>query len=304
MLPETAWISPMASRFHFGGRVRRTAPTALLTGFAGARKSAPVEASFAEWASSALSPEAARLLARLAGASFSYHHDPGGLSAKFVWDRLRWMMLPPAVHRVLGGWNALVDRLVQRSRDLGVEIECGHTVDELPEPPVIVALELRDAAKLLGREFSWPSAGGVALDIGLEHRRGDPGTILDLDHGLFIQGQHASAAPAGHRLYQAHCAFKPSQSADDARARIEDVFDHAFPHWRQRVAFRRQMNVAGRTGAVDYPGQSWRDRPGIEQAQGVFLVGDSVAAEGLLSEVSFSSAREGARRAIGVGERT
>lgn len=213
-------------------------------------------------------------------------------------------MMPPAVHSVLGGWNVLVDRLLRRTRDLGVEIECGRTVAELPEPPVLVALELGDAAKLLGRELSWPSAGGLALDIGLEHRRGDPGTILDLDHGLFIQAQHASAAPAGHRLYQAHCGFGPTQSTEDARARIEDVFDHAFPRWRQRVTFRRQMNVAGRTGAVDYPGKSWHDRPEIEQARGVYLVGDSVASDGVLSEVSFSSAREAARRAVGVGERT
>ena len=43
-------------------------------------------------------------------------------------------------------------------------------------------------------------------------------------------------------------------------------------------------------GAVDLPGHTWRDRPQIEQGNGVFLAGDWVAAPGLLSEVAFSSA--------------
>ncbi len=48
----------------------------------------------------------------------------------------------------------------------------------------------------------------------------------------------------------------------------------------------------GRTGAVDLPGTSWRDRPAVDRGDGVYLVGDQVAAPGLLAEVSFNSALE------------
>jgi thioredoxin reductase len=58
------------------------------------------------------------------------------------------------------------------------------------------------------------------------------------------------------------------------------------------------MIIEGCTGAVNYPGQTWRDRPSIVQGDGVFLAGDMVAAEGLLSEVSYRSGQEAASRAV------
>lgn len=298
LLPRTAWISPTGSCFHYGGRVHRTPPLALQSVLARARRQAPDDVSFADWAQSQLGRRPARAVARLAAASFSYHHDPGQLAAAFVWDRVRWMFMPPAVHRVVGGWGTLVEGLADRAMDLGVRIEHSRSVDALPPPPVIVAVELADAAKLLGRELSWPSGGGVALDLGLESRRGDPGTILDLDHGVLVQAQPRGAAPDGHRLYQAHCGLAPGQGPDEGIACIENVFDNACRGWRGRTAWRRRMVVEGRTGAVDYPGATWSERPAIDQGSGVFLAGDMVAAEGLLSEVSFNSARKAARLAV------
>ena len=44
------------------------------------------------------------------------------------------------------------------------------------------------------------------------------------------------------------------------------------------------------SGAVDLPGRTWRDRPGVERGGDVFLAGDEVAAPGMLSEVSCTSA--------------
>ncbi|HEY6425280.1 MAG TPA: hypothetical protein VIY28_18980 [Pseudonocardiaceae bacterium] len=62
---------------------------------------------------------------------------------------------------------------------------------------------------------------------------------------------------------------------------------------------------AGRTGALDLPGLTWRDRPAIDRGDGVFLAGDMVAAPGLLGEVSVNSAvmaARGALRAAGIRE--
>jgi hypothetical protein len=53
----------------------------------------------------------------------------------------------------------------------------------------------------------------------------------------------------------------------------------------------------GRSGALDFPGSSWRDRPAVDRGDGVFLCGDQVAAPGCLSEVSFASAIEAGRLA-------
>ncbi|MGC1851745.1 MAG: hypothetical protein WA687_04820, partial [Solirubrobacterales bacterium] len=53
-----------------------------------------------------------------------------------------------------------------------------------------------------------------------------------------------------------------------------------------------------RTGPLDRPGTSWRDRPAIDRGDGVYLAGDMVAAPGLLSEVSWASAVEAAELAV------
>jgi hypothetical protein len=53
-----------------------------------------------------------------------------------------------------------------------------------------------------------------------------------------------------------------------------------------------------RTGAVDIPDTSWRDRPSIDRGGGIYLVGDRVAAPGLLSEVSLNSGIRAAQLAL------
>jgi hypothetical protein len=56
------------------------------------------------------------------------------------------------------------------------------------------------------------------------------------------------------------------------------------------VTWRRDSAARRRSGALDLPGSSWRDRPAVDRGDGIFLVGDQVATPGLLSEVSFHSA--------------
>ena len=51
--------------------------------------------------------------------------------------------------------------------------------------------------------------------------------------------------------------------------------------------------MEGRTGPLDHPGKTWRDRPAVDRGDGVFLAGDMVAAPGLLSEVSWASGGRG-----------
>ncbi|CAM5549146.1 FAD-dependent oxidoreductase [Streptomyces tanashiensis] len=62
--------------------------------------------------------------------------------------------------------------------------------------------------------------------------------------------------------------------------------------------WRREAVSQGRTGAVDRPGTTWRDRPAVDRGDGVYLVGDQVAAPGVLSEVSFTSAVEAVSLAL------
>jgi hypothetical protein len=176
-------------------------------------------------------------------------------------------------------------------------------VDSLPDPPVIVATELAQARELLADDsLTWPSGHTVCMDLGLRHRRGDPFVVSDLDEAGWIERFSApdpSLAPDGEELVQAQIPIRPGESSDSAGLRLERLLDTCLPDWRPRETWRRRQVMEGRTGALDRPGLSWRDRPAVDRGRGVYLAGDMVAAPGLLSEVSVASALEASRLALG-----
>ena len=68
--------------------------------------------------------------------------------------------------------------------------------------------------------------------------------------------------------------------------------------WRERETWRRRQVMDGRTGALDLPGKTWRDRPDVDRGDGVYLAGDMVAAPGCLSEIAWASAIEASCLAV------
>jgi phytoene dehydrogenase-like protein len=304
LLPPCAGTPLSGVRFRWGGAVRRTPPLGALPSVLRLRgRQAPVELDFRSWAASHTDESTADMLAAAAGV-YTFHHDPGALSAAFVWPRtIRTLLSPPPVARyVLGGWSVLVAALERRARDLGVRIETGCPVRDLPPAPVVIAVELAQARELLGEDsLTWSSGHTLCLDLGLRRRRGDPFVISDLDEAGWIErftSPDPSLAPAGEELVQAQMPIRPDESAEGAEARLGRLMDASLPEWRERTTWRRRQVMEARTGALDPPGASWRDRPAVDRGDGVFLAGDMVAAPGLLSEVSWASAIEASRLAL------
>jgi hypothetical protein len=97
---------------------------------------------------------------------------------------------------------------------------------------------------------------------------------------------------------QAQMPIRPEESVQQASARLEALMDASLPNWQERETWRRRQVMDARSGALDMPGQSWRDRPPVDRGDGVFLAGDMVAAPGLLSEVAWASAIEASRLAL------
>ena len=292
-------------RFYYGGRSRRMPPVAFLRVRRLRGRPAPQGVDFRAWASGIAGEEAAEALAR-AAVVFAFDHDPGRLSAAFVQERGgRVLDFPPAARYVVGGWGRLVGALEGRARELGVTIETGARVKELPEPPVVVATRLVEARALLGDDsLRWESTRCAVLEVGLRSRRGDAVAVVDLDGGSWVERFTApdpSLAPPGHELVQGHTGLAPGERLEEGVGRLEAVLDGAFPGWRERETWRRRMEMENLTGAVDPPGTTWRDRPAVDRGGGVFLAGDQVAAPGLLSEVSFNSASLAARGALAWG---
>jgi hypothetical protein len=289
-------------RFHRDGRLQRTPPAGLVAMVAHRRRRAPVDQDFRSWAAALHGEDTARAAANLMGIA-TYDADPGRLSAAFVWDLLLRVTAPhaPAVRWVVGGWPSVVDRMVARARELGVLIETSSRVDALPEPPVIVATQLESARRLLGDDtLSWESGRCVLLDVGLAHDRRDAFLVADLDDAGFVErvsGADPTLAPPGHSLVQADMPLKPGEPRTAALARLERLLDLGLPGWQDRTAWRRGGVAVGRSGALDLPGYTWRDRPAVDRGGGVFLAGDLVAAPGVRAEVSINSALVAARLA-------
>jgi phytoene dehydrogenase-like protein len=267
------------------------------------RNTAPAEADFRTWASSRASERAVQTAIGLLSLPM-FEADPGRISAAMGASVLRRLVVHgTAVRYVQGGWSTMVDALVARARERGVEFHTSSFISEIPSGRVIVATNRDSAERLLGE----PLAGGegtttATLDLGLAGRRSrNRFACLDVDEHVWASRYSVadpSLAPAGHDLIQCHAGLRSGESQDEAVARIEAVVDHAFDGWREDERWRRVMRIENGSGALDPPGTTWRDRPAIDRGNGVFIAGDWVAAPGLLSEVSFNSAREASALAL------
>jgi phytoene dehydrogenase-like protein len=309
LLPPVARPQLTGVRFHYDGAIHRTPPLSLIPpGLRLRGRVAPSEQTFRSWVVDHSDERTAAMLSGLAGV-YTFHHDPGELSASFVWERTQRLLLDPkiAARFPVGGWGMMVDSMESHARSIGVRITTGTRVDAVPDGTTIVALELSQARELLGdHELHWPSGHTVCLDLALRRRRDDPWVISDLAGAGWIERYSANdptLAPSGEELIQAQMPVKPGESVDAACARLEQLLDMSFQEWRERVTFRRRQVMDGRTGALDLPGSTWRDRPAIDRGDGVFLCGDQVSAPGCLAEVAFASAFDASRLAVAAARR-
>ncbi|MDQ0950698.1 phytoene dehydrogenase-like protein [Streptomyces phaeochromogenes] len=308
LIGELAPLPPLEAarlRLRHKGALRRTPPFAMLKLLRRTAERAPVDQDFKTWATNIAGEEGATAAAHYSAVAL-FHHNPGALSAAFVQERLRRATkLPPEAHYPRGGWASVIDRMAARAWNLGVRVETLARVNELPgdHGPVVVATSL-DAARALLKDSSlaWTSGRTALIDLAVRTRRGDAFAVSDLDAPGWIErftAQDRTLAPAGEQLLQGQIPIAPHESRADGIARAEELLDLAFPTWRDRVTYRREALANGRSGAVDLPGTSWRDRPRIDRGNGVYLAGDQVAAPGVLSEVSFNSALEAVSLALG-----
>lgn len=320
--PHWAWlkqrdlIGPLAPippleaarlRLRHRGVLRRTPPFAMLKLLRRGLPQVPVDVDFMTWATDIAGEEGARAAAHYSAVAL-FHHDPGALSAAFVQERLRRATkLPPEAHYPRGGWATMIDRMAARAWNLGVRMETLSRVDSLDDlptdTPVVVATSLDAARRLLKDDsLAWTGGRTALIDLAVRTRRGDAFAVSDLDETGWLErftAQDRSLAPAGEQLIQGQIPIAPHESKAVGIARAEQLLDLGFPGWRERVTWRRESVASGRTGAVDLPGTSWRDRPALDRGNGIYLAGDQVAAPGVLSEVSFNSALTAVSLALG-----
>ncbi len=303
---DLGWPSPggwAGLRYRADGRMRRLPPVSVLRAQARVGLTAPVDTDFRSWAAARWGERTAEWMANGVGV-VTYHADTASLSAAFVWELFQRIFGPhlPAVRWVRGGWQRVIDRMATRATQLGVTIETGARVQQLPtDGPVIVATDLNAARTLLGdASLTWSSGHTALLDIAVTRARRDHTLVFDFDEGGFHESysmQDDTVAPRGESLYQLQMPVRAGESAADAQARLADFANAALPGRHGRTTFHRTAIAKGRTGALDLPGQTWRDRPAIERGDDVYLIGDMVAAPGMRGEIAINSALRAAEAA-------
>lgn len=292
-------------RFRHEDGLKRVPPLALVRMVtSGRRHRAPVDVSFRDWATERFGREAFLAARGILGPA-TFFHDPGLLSAAFCQERLHRVASIgyPVTRYPRGGWGSIVAHLRRRALELGVRIETGSRVTSLPEDgPVIVATSLEAARGLLDDPaLTWESGRVVCRDLALRTERKDPFLVFDLDEGALFEAfseTDPTLAPPGESLVQGNMPVRPGESKADALGRLDRLYDRALPGWRSRVGWSRDQLAHHRTGALDLPGLTWRDRPAIDRGHGRFLAGDMVAAPGMLAEVSITSALRAAAQAV------
>ncbi len=300
LLPAVHYPSLTGLRILREKRVRRMV-AGLFRVMGSGKREAPIDESYRSWATREFDADFARLAIGFASLP-TYHPDPGALSAAFVQERIARSSEWRPVWYIDGGWISLVEKLAARAEELGVEIVTRSKLASLPEGPCIVATDLATAATLLGEpDLDWPSPDNALFDVALRKRRGDPTAVLDVDDHAYISSfsaGDASIAPEGESLLQGVTGIREGESPEDARERIYFMLDAGFKSWRDRVVWKRKGVTHAAVGPADPPGATWRDRPAIDRGRGRWLIGDRVAAPGVLAETCFESARIGAGLAL------
>jgi hypothetical protein len=243
---------------------------------------------------SSSAPIAPQMLQRCASSSPTIT-IPGACPPPLFRKGLRRLVSPGVVRYVIAGWQALVATLGAHAESIGVVIETGRKIVQLPEPPVVVAVALAAVRRLLRMDWlRWEGTRVGLLDLAVPRTTEFPSSLLDIDERLYLARYtafDATLAPAGIELIQVACGCRPGERLPDVESRITGVLDAITPAWRETQCWLRHSLLTDSTGALDLPGRHWKGRPSTDIAPGIYLAGDAVAAPGLLSEVAFESGR-------------
>jgi phytoene dehydrogenase-like protein len=228
-----------------------------------------------------------------------------------------------------GGWTSLVDGLRDAAIAAGAEIRRGAAVErvaveglrtrvvlasgsEHAADATLLAMGVREAAALAPsiQSLSACAAEAIparanALDLALERLpEGAREFALGLDVPIYFS-RHTEAArlaPEGGAVVHIARYMAPDEAVrPDAIEELEAVADLAMPGWRK--AEKKRQTLQGIT--VAHGVVRWdRPRPGVAlpDAPGVFIAGDWVGEEGMISDASAASAVEAARSIVAMLE--
>ena len=198
----------------------------------------------------------------------------------------------------LGGLDLEDDRSDTLSVAVPLPAPDGHGT-KLKADAVILAIDPASARELIGDAATrdWPTLEPVTvacLDVALS-KLPDPNATyavgIDAPHHVAVHSLWAQLAPRGGALIHAAKYLRPDDTVDEGE--LERLLDALQPGWRDVVVHRRFLPSMTVTSALPLPGLT---RPAATTAvKGLYLAGDWVGDEGILSDASLASGRAAAK---------
>jgi phytoene dehydrogenase-like protein len=257
----------------------------------------------------------------------TYGNDPAIQSAGSVLHQFQIYNVGGVMY-LDGGWQTLVDGLVAAATNAKARIVMGKKAvkvqrsnsewivtlsdrTQMSAKVLVIATGPRDAyglfydgerSEVLSKAVKELKPIRMAcLDVALSNLpQGDALFALGIDSPLYfsVHSAYAKLAPKNgalvHLAKYLGTAIEPKPKEDEQE--LEDLLDLLQPGWRQVVVKKRplpSMVVSNALVTAANGGLSGRPDPKIEDS--LYIVGDWVGSEGLLSNASFASAKEAAQ---------
>ena len=252
----------------------------------------------------------------------TYVHAPALIDGKAALDQLRLAF--GGVLYVDGGWGELVAGLAASATSAGAKLQTrssvakvtrreagwvlyGPGLEEHLASSVILAVAPQVAATIVEQSHELPAIANrtkpiklMCLDLGLSKLPSSEATwALGIDQPTYfaVHSTVAKLTSGDGAIAHVACYLAPDESPSATHFEaLEKLTDFLQPGW-QDVEIRRQR-LAGMVVAHDFPSYVARGQRGpiaVRDAPGLFLAGDWVGAEGMLSDASAASARAAAR---------
>lgn len=249
----------------------------------------------------------------------SYTHAPDMVSVAAMLDQIRLGLA--GVMYVDGGWASLVDGLMGAAQAHGAMLNSGAGVErvmvegrrsrviladgvERAADATILAVGPNEAAAMAPAVASLNVEAAEAkairancVDLALscwpkEARQ----FVLGIDQSFYLSlhSEAAKLAPEGGAVVHLARYLGPGEAPQkDAISELEDLADKAIPGWRALEVKRQELRGMVVSNAVV---RADRARPGVElaDAPGLFIAGDWVGDEGMISDTSAASAAKAA----------
>jgi len=260
------------------------------------------------------------LLETLARVS-TYANAPEIMSAEVFLIQLQ-MSLKNSVYYLDGGWQTLVDRLEKAALEAGVKIVKGARVEKVERnlltladgnkyqaEEIIIAATPHEAAEMVdcpelkaAAEYSQP-VRAACLNVALSRLPKPNNTFgLGIDQPLYFSVHSAAAklAPEGGAVIHVAKYLAVGEKNDPAkdRAELENMLEQFQPGWRDVVVearFMPNLTVYNAVVTAKRGGLARRTPVSLAGYDNIYLVGDWVGSQGLLTDAVLASARTAAQ---------